>query len=42
MFKGYITFSHNVNDTKLILDLEKNYENIKQILVCNSEFFHVN
>jgi putative transposase len=42
MFKGYITFSHNVNDTELIFDLEKNYENIKQILVYNSELFHVN
>jgi hypothetical protein len=31
MFRGYITFSHNVDDTELIFDLCKNYYNIKQI-----------
>jgi hypothetical protein len=31
MFRGYITFSHNVDGTEFIFDLGNNYENIKQI-----------
>ncbi|WP_410509975.1 transposase [Methanosarcina hadiensis] len=35
-----ISFSHKINDTKLVFDLGKKFENIKQIEIYNDDPFH--
>jgi putative transposase len=38
--RNYIYFTHKVNDTELVFDIKKKFENIKQIEIYNDDPFH--